>query len=653
MITTTTIRAAWLAAATAVVALALPAGAHAGFSSQLIPLTGPTSTANTGLSDIAITPAGEALVAWTEGEKDDVEVKLRRVRLDGSLGATVTISDGTRAGDAHVDFAPSGRAIVAWVEAPTFGDKSSVRARWVEPDDALGEPITLKTAGAASDSGDLELTATSTNGALVAWHNFTSVPGPFRRVEARYVTASGTVSELIFPASAAGSTNVVAARNASGGALLSWRDSGVEAQEISANGIPGSLQTPAPGIVADPALATDGNDHFQLAYKKGSLPSSLEYRALAADGSFGPEQTLDPTTEEQLGAVDLATNSSNRSIAAWNRFGVGQTVKVRFINSDGTPEATYLTPAGTGNSAIPSAGIGGAGGGAVAWVQRPEAGNGDVWGWVFPTAGFPSAPTLLSTQTGDPSLPQLEVASNEVGLVAWGERFEPENPNLRLQVFARQILPVPSCPEAVGTIVQGRPTRIQLNCVGLQLEAPTIVAQPGHGRLSAIDAATQSVLYTPQPGFAGDDSFLFKGTNRGGSGATQTARLKVGKDTIRPRVKKFTISSRRVLAGASASARGKRGRAVFRLRYSEVATATITIELRRNCNRRGAKRCRRFQKLGALRAKRAALSAKVPLRKRIGGKKLHPGRYRASAVATDLAGNRSKAKRLQFTVVSR
>jgi hypothetical protein len=645
----TTIRAAWLAAAAALVALGSPAAANAGFSSQLIPLTGVTPTANTGLSDVAVTPAGEALVAWTEGENNDVEVKLRRVRLDGSLGAPVTISDGTRAGDPHLDFAPNGRALVAWIEAPTFAEKSSVRARWVETDDALGEPITLKTAGAASDSGELELTATSTNGALVAWHNFTSMPGPFRRVEARYVTASGAMSELIFPASGAGSVNVVAAKNASGGALLSWRDSGVQAQEIAADGTPGSLQTPAPGIVADPALATDGSDHFQLAYKKGSLPSSLEYRALAADGSFSPEQTLDPTTEEQLAGVDLATNSSNRSIAAWNRFGaLGQSVRVRFIRSDGAPEATYSTAAGTGNSAIPSVGIGGAGGGAVAWVQRPETGNGDVWGWLFPAGGFPSAPTLLSTQTGDPSLPQLEIADSEVGLVAWRERFEPENPDLRLQILARQVLPPPSCPDAGGTIVQGRATRIALPCSGLQLLAPEIVAGPAHGRLGQPDAATQSVVYTPQPGYAGPDSFIFRGVNRGGAGANQTATLKVGKDTIRPVVRKFRISTRRVGApGASASKKTR-----FRLRYSEIATATIAIERRRSCARAKG-RCKKYRKVGALRAKVPRISATVALKTRFSKRKLTPGRYRATAVARDLAGNRSQPKRLRFTVVAR
>ncbi len=171
--------------------------------------------------------------------------------------------------------------------------------------------------------------------------------------------------------------------------------------------------------------------------------------------------------------------------------------------------------------------------------------------------------------------------------------------------------------------------------------------------MTDVDAATQSVLYTPQPGFAGDESFLFRGTNRGGPGGVQTARLTVGKDTVKPRVKRFTISRRRVLASAWASAKG-RGKTTFRLSYSETATATVAVERGRRCGGVAgvSRRCRRFKKLGTLRAGRPGLSAKLKLPKRVGGKRLRPGRYRATAIATDPAGNRSRPKRLTFSVVS-
>jgi hypothetical protein len=653
VIAITPIGAIRLAAAAAALAVLLPAGAEAGFSSQLVPVT-TVAGGNSGLGDIAVSPSGEALITWTDGGINDITIGAQRIRPDGSAGAVMDITDGTtRALGPQVDFAPNGRAIVAWVDSAKFGDPQSVRARWIEPNDTMTEPITVRAGGAMSEPGELDLAATSDSGAILAWHNFVSKP-LFRIVEAQYVTAGGAVSELILPTSGAGSTHVQVAPNSSGGSLMTWRDSSVEAQAFSPTGVPGTLQTPAPGLIANPELATDGHDHFQLGYKDGSLPSSLEYRALAADAGFGAEQTLDPMTQEQLSGFDIATNSANRSVVAWNRVGEsGQTVKARFIANDGAPEATtFSAPAGPGNSAIPSAGIGGLGGAAAAWLQTPAPETREIWGRLFPPGVPPGPPMLLSTQTAEAGVPELEIGAGEVGLVAWDERLPDSGPEPGFQVYARQILPPPSCADANGTIVQGRATRINFECSGLQLVAPTIVVEPDHGTLRDIDAATQSVVYKPTPGYAGTDSFLFKGANRGGTGSTQRASLTVGRDTVRPRVTRFTISSRRIQAGASASRKGRRGRTTFRLRYSETATATIAIERGRKCGKgKGvARRCKKFKKLGALRTKGAGLSASVAMTRSVRSK-LRPGRYRATALATDLAGNRSKPRRLGFTVV--
>jgi hypothetical protein len=42
---------------------------------------------------------------------------------------------------------------------------------------------------------------------------------------------------------------------------------------------------------------------------------------------------------------------------------------------------------------------------------------------------------------------------------------------------------------------------------------------------------------------------------------------------------------------------------------------------------------------------------KVNFRKKIGKRKLRPGVYRATIVATDKAGNRSKVRRLKFRII--
>jgi hypothetical protein len=278
-----------------------------------------------------------------------------------------------------------------------------------------------------------------------------------------------------------------------------------------------------------------------------------------------------------------------------------------------------------------------------------------VWGRLLPVGGPPGDLVLLSTPAGNPGRPEIAIASNDVGVVAWEERLDATDPNSPFQIFLRQILPPPNCPDATGTIRQGRPTRIDLRCTGLQLQAPEILTPPSHGSLAAPDTSSQSVLYTPKPGYAGADSFTFRGTNPGGGGATQTASLAVGKDTVRPVIKRFRITGRTIVgpAGASATRQGRRGKARFKLRLSEPATVRIVVGRPKRCppKRRSPKRCTKYRKLGTLRARGAKASHTVPLARRI-RKKLRPGRvYDARAIARDPAGNRSKPKRIRFAIV--
>jgi hypothetical protein len=652
------IRFSWVASVAVVLTLALAPPAQAGFSSLLVPLSGPAPAGNTGVEDTAINASGEALVAWSEGDIADIVVKLRMVMPDGNLGPTITIADdATRAFSPEVAFAPNGRAIVAWLEDESFSTPKSVRARWIEPDGTLGPIIPIVNGGAAYSPGEHDVAATATNSALVAWHNFVSMPPPFRRVEARLVSPEGTASELIFPTSGGGSTGVVPAADTEGGALLSWRDSSIRAQSISSEGIPGTLETPAPGVVADPALSTDGDDHFHLLYRRTS-PYSIEYKSLGADGSSGPEQILEPLSPVQVGSsYDVATNPANRSLAAWSREeGSVYLVKARYIDGAGTPaDETFVAPTGVPNVPSINAALGSESGALT--LELIQEGKPDtLLGWMLPAAGPADAPILLSTPSGNPSSPHIEIGAGDVGLVAWHERIDADDPESPSQILVRQILPPPSCPDASGTIVQGRPTRIDLRCTGLQLGAPEIVAPPAHGSLGAPDAASQSVVYTPTPGYDGVDSFTFRGTNPGGPGTTRTASLEVGRDTIRPVITSFRISGRRIVgkAGVSATRKGRRDTVRLRLRFSEPATATVIVVRRKRCLRSGGRvRCSKPRKLGRLRTKAAKSSVTLQLPRRM-RKKLRPGRrYQARAIAADPAGNRSKVKRLSFRVARR
>jgi hypothetical protein len=630
--------------AAAVIVLAAASVANAGFSSQLTPITGLLPVGNSVLNDSAVSPSGDVMLVWSEGATS-VVVKARRLHPDGTLGPELTMSDGTeRAGGARVGFAPDGSAVVAWSERPNIGN-ASVRARWINPDDTLGPEYTLRSASSSSDSAEVGLTVTTTGAALVAWHNFTSTPDPFRTIEARHVTPNGPDGTLITAFSGAGSTGTEVVPDTSGGALLSWREAGIKARAIAANNNLGTSRTPAAASSAGPVLATDGANHFRVIYRQGTSPNfSLDYQNLGPDGAADSPQSLDPSGPGLIGGYDIKTNAANRSLVAWSRPVSGSfELRARLIGSDGTIEpGTFSTPDPAGNQQeSPATAMGGAGGGAITWLSVPATGNDVVWGREFPAAGSPLAPVMLSSGANDASSPQIAIAPDDVGALAWSETIDPDGPTPQVQIFARQILPPPQCPNATGTIVQGLPTPIALGCTGVHLTTPEILSQPAHGTLGVPDAASQTVVYTPTVGYAGPDSFTFRGTNPAGAGAAQTASLSVGKDTVRPVVKRFQIKPKR---------KHRRKRATLRAAYSETSTAKITIELRRHC-RPHARHCKKFKRFATIKLGNAGLSAKATFKTKIARHKLRNGSYRASIVATDLAGNRSKVKRLTFKVV--
>jgi hypothetical protein len=93
----------------------------------------------------------------------------------------------------------------------------------------------------------------------------------------------------------------------------------------------------------------------------------------------------------------------------------------------------------------------------------------------------------------------------------------------------------------------------------------------------------------------------------------------------------------------------KRG-ASFRFRLSEKATVRITISRCRKRNRRG--RCTRYKRVGSIRKKAKAGRNRVKFKGKLKGRKLVPGRYRATIVAADRRKSRSKARKVTFRIAA-
>jgi hypothetical protein len=121
------------------------------------------------------------------------------------------------------------------------------------------------------------------------------------------------------------------------------------------------------------------------------------------------------------------------------------------------------------------------------------------------------------------------------------------------------------------------------------------------------------------------------------------------------------------LSGAAekpVAARPKKG-TTFVYTLNEPARVVFTIaqkasgrRVRGKCRKptrrnRSARKCTRFVKRGAFAQNGKLGQNRKKFSGKIGRKKLRPGRYRATLVARDAAGNRSKPKRLNFRVVRR
>ena len=84
-----------------------------------------------------------------------------------------------------------------------------------------------------------------------------------------------------------------------------------------------------------------------------------------------------------------------------------------------------------------------------------------------------------------------------------------------------------------------------------------------------------------------------------------------------------------------------RKKAKVTARFSEPSKVKVKVQLKK----RG-----RFRTVGTLKSKQLGGKAALKLKRKLGKRRLRPGRYRVRAVAIDAAGNRSKVKNAGFRV---
>ncbi|MDQ6848680.1 MAG: cell wall-binding repeat-containing protein [Actinomycetota bacterium] len=209
---------------------------------------------------------------------------------------------------------------------------------------------------------------------------------------------------------------------------------------------------------------------------------------------------------------------------------------------------------------------------------------------------------------------------------------------------------------------------------GLELLAPTPLNTTAASVLNDIapnlsGSVDRLVLVQPAaPGGGGGGG----GVTNPGSGLTTTGTTS---DTTAPGVSSFGLTNNPFTVGgstptfgtAAAKKKGKKHKkgTTFRYTLSEAATVRISISQRLAGRRKGkkcvtptrklrkAKKCTRVLSRGTLTRASHVGANSVAFSGRIGSKKLSPGSYLATLIATDAANNSSKGRTISFTIVSR
>jgi hypothetical protein len=243
--------------------------------------------------------------------------------------------------------------------------------------------------------------------------------------------------------------------------------------------------------------------------------------------------------------------------------------------------------------------------------------------------------------------------------------------------FTRVTDSPPACaPPASVATTPGASARVVLSCADANGDtfSVTFPTVPQHGALTT-SADGGSVLYVPDSGYAGADSFSVQAVDRYGvSGPVApvavTVAAPVVPDVLAPMISAFTVTHvfRAAGHGPSVAARAtappvgatvryaltEPGRAAFKL-----SRAAKGRKVGRSCKKpsrsnRKHKRCTRYVAVrGGFAHQSVAGPNSFHFSGRVRNRKLRPGSYRLTARVTDLAANVSKPKTAKFRIARR
>jgi len=640
--------------------------AHAGFAPTTQQLSDPFDGIN--FLSGAVDPAGNTIAVWDEiigsTSPATVQVHGRWLSPGGSLGPPLPVLSGDdQASNSDVAVGANGRAFAAWqVVQPNDGPPSSIKGRWIEPDGSLGPILTLFTASSTPPQHDgvIPDVVIDPNGiATVVWKDEQQAD----QVELRRISPDGSVGPELSPPIRG---EHFAAALPSGATFIVGGAFGDDTVTVAANGSfssPTTVSTSGNVFANQEGLAFDKDGDGLVAWRQGNAPPhALIARRIDSTGTpIGSEITVEPTTSNTIiNDFSVAVDSSGHFLVGWREQDSHGDLHayVRAVNLDGSLGGPVQPVSDEGSETDPKIALDDRGTGIAAFsFTPPSATSGEMEARLLGPEGAAFGGQIsLGGPVGAPTVIANDAPSGVATVLSALQTGD------QVAVVARRFLEPPTCSDLNGTVTQGRPIVVPLSCTGVALTTVQPTTQPAHGTLAPVPGQPFSVQYTPQPGYQGTDSFLFQASNDGGTAPGATAHISVGKDTVPPVVTQLRLR-RSHTAGSSAELARRKSKAVrvfysFQLGFSEPSTVKLQIQRPvrgvrkgKHCTvrRRGShgRPCTLYKRVLSLSSPGFARTATLPVSRRQVARLVKLGKLRASAVATDAAGNASRPRLLK------
>ncbi|QSQ19174.1 tandem-95 repeat protein [Pyxidicoccus parkwayensis] len=306
---------------------------------------------------------------------------------------------------------------------------------------------------------------------------------------------------------------------------------------LSQGGLQLTVSRPLEG---NPSVSFDGT-HFLLVYSAGTSATSVQGVLVGSNGQTAASGFTISAESPGRRYPSVAFDGTNH-VVAWVE---GSQVRATRVSPEGIVLETppwALSPVESSREQHPtvvSDGISSL----VLWASRPREGasrNMIHGARTLASDSTPGAAQVLASAPWSDTFAAGASARPGQFLVAYS-RFEGP-PHGAHRIFTRKAgyNTAPQVEDRSLELVEGTPVEIALTARDLEEDALTfsITRGPQHGSLTG---TPPNVIYTPEPGFRGEDSFQFTAKDWEVTSSTATVRLTVKRAPVAPQATPFTV----------------------------------------------------------------------------------------------------------------